>query len=97
MNFTSYCVENRVKNNLDDFTKALLEYFGSSLYINRRELRDFLAIDRLSTNRMGTLPECLKIHSPVIKKLLNELEQNPLTKREKNVKRANNQKFWLKY
>ena len=88
MLFAEFCVENKVKNSLDDFTSAILEHFSTQLYINRRELRDFLAIDRLSTNRMGTLPECIKIHSPVIKKTLNELEKNSLTKREKNVKRA---------
>ncbi len=88
MNFAFYCKENNVRNNLDDFTKAILDYFGSTLYINSRELRDFLAIDRLATNRMGNLPECIKIHSPIIKKMLNELEQNDTTKREKNVKRS---------
>ncbi len=88
MLFAKYCEEKRVKNSLDDFTLAILEHFSTRLYINRRELRDFLAMDRLSTNRMGTLPECIKIHSHIIKKTLNELEKNSLTKREKNVKRA---------
>lgn len=88
MSFALYCEKSKVENTLDDFTKAVLDYFTTALYINSRELRDYLAIDRLTTNRMGTLPECLRIHSPVIKKMLNELEQNSDTKREKNVKRA---------
>ncbi|MBO5338121.1 MAG: DUF4080 domain-containing protein [Clostridia bacterium] len=88
MNFALYCEENKVKNNLDDFTEAILNYFADNQYINRRKLRDFLALDRLLTNRMGTLPEFLKIHSPTIKKMLNELEKCEETKREKNVKRA---------
>ena len=37
---------------------------------------------------MGTLPESIKIHSPIIKKALNELEKDPTTKKEKGVKRA---------
>ncbi|MBQ8546427.1 MAG: DUF4080 domain-containing protein [Clostridia bacterium] len=88
MLFASYCEKNRVENSLDEFTSAILKHFGTRLYINGRELRDFLALDRLSTNRMGTLPECIKIHTPIIKKMLNELEKNSFTKREKNVKRA---------
>ena len=51
-------------------------------------MRDALALDRLSTNKMGVLPEFLKIHSPLIKKMLNELEKDKETRREKNVKRA---------
>ena len=37
---------------------------------------------------MGVLPEFLKVRSPVIKKMLNELEKDKATRREKNVKRA---------
>lgn len=88
MDFSLFCDEKKVQNNLDSFTKIILDYFGSQQYINRRELRDFLAIDRLSTNRMGTLPECLKIRSDLIKKMLNELEKNPKTRQKKGVKRA---------
>ena len=88
MDFSSYCCDKKIENNLDSFTLAILDYFGGLQYINGRELRDFLAMDRLSTNRMGTLPECLKIHSSLIKKTLNELEKNPETRKEKGVKRA---------
>lgn len=88
MEFSAYCYQKNVENNLDSFTVAILDYFGGLQYINSRELRDFLAVDRLSTNRMGTLPERLKIHSPLIKNTLNELEKNPETRREKGVKRA---------
>lgn len=88
MDFAIFCEENNVENKLDNFTEAILKYFGNLQYINRRELRDFLAIDRLSSNRMGNLPECIKIHSPIIKKTLNELEKNPNTRKEKGIKRA---------
>ena len=88
MEFSAYCYQKKIENNLDSFTVAILDYFGGLQYINSRELRDFLAVDRLSTNRMGTLPERLKIHSLLIKNTLNELEKNPETRREKGVKRA---------
>lgn len=88
MDFAQFCDREKVKNTLDDFTLAMMNYFGGQLYINRRELRDYLAIDRLSTNKMGTLPEFLKIHSPIIKKMLCELEKDKVTRREKNVKRS---------
>ena len=45
-------------------------------------------MDRLATNRMGTIPEFLKIHSPLTKKILNELEQNENTRKPQNTKRA---------
>jgi hypothetical protein len=88
MDFALYCKKENVKNTLDDFTSAILKFFGGLQYINSRKLRDFLALDRLSTNKMGTLPESIKIHSPIIKKALNELEKDPITKKEKGVKRA---------
>ena len=88
MEFSAYCYQKKIENNLDSFTVAILDYFGGLQYINSRELRDFLAVDRLYTNRMGTLPERLKIHSLLIKNTLNELEKNPETRREKGVKRA---------
>ena len=88
MDFALFCEQENIKNTLDDFTEAILKYFGAQQYINSRELRDFLAIDRLSTNKMGTLPESLKIHSPFIKNMLNELEKNEATRKEKGVKRA---------
>ena len=37
---------------------------------------------------MGTIPEFLKIHSPLTKQLLNELENNENTKKPKGLKRA---------
>ena len=47
-----------------------------------------MALDRLSSNKNGTLPEFLKVHSPKIKQILNELDSNPETRRPKNVKRS---------
>ena len=47
-----------------------------------------MAIDRLATNKMGALPDFLKVKHPNLKKTLNFLEKNESTKRPQNVKRA---------
>ena len=73
---------------LDDFTLCLYNYFASFDIINKEYLRDTLALDRLSTNRMGALPDFLKVRSPHIKRILNELEKNADTGRRAGVKRA---------
>lgn len=88
MEFAEYCNAHSKSNTLDDFTETLFNYFASLDKIDKSVLRDALALDRLSTNKMGVLPEFLKIHSPLIKKMLNELEKDKETRREKNVKRA---------
>ena len=86
--FAKYCKKEKLENNLDAFTKALFEYFSAQAGFDKNKLRDMLAIDRLSTNKMGSLPEFLKVHSPLLKSTLNELEKSPQTKRKKGVKRA---------
>lgn len=86
--FAKYCKKVKLENNLDAFTKALFEYFSAQAGFDKNKLRDMLAIDRLSTNKMGSLPEFLKVHSPLLKSTLNELEKSPQTKRKKGVKRA---------
>ena len=86
--FAEYCDKNLKNNTLDDFTEALYNYLLKFDGVDRLALRDMLALDRLSTNKMGVLPEFLKVHSPLIKKMLNELEKEKETRREKNVKRA---------
>ena len=88
MSFGEYCEENSVSNTLDSFTEAVYNYFLEKSGVDKKILRDCLALDRLSTNKMGVLPEFLKVRSPVIKKMLNELEKDKETRREKNVKRA---------
>jgi hypothetical protein len=52
------------------------------------KLRDLLAMDRLSTNRMGVLPDFLKIKFEKIKSILNELDKDEATRRKKGIKRA---------
>ena len=37
---------------------------------------------------MGVLPEFLKVKNPIIKRILNNLEKEKTTRREKGVKRA---------
>lgn len=82
-----------VKNNekirtLDELSALSLEYICSLDGVNKNLARDLMAIDRLATNKMGALPEFLKVHSPKLKEFLNELEKNPATKRKQGIKRA---------
>ncbi len=87
MDFGVY-LKDKKTNSLDELTYEIYKYFSSKKEISQEILRDCLVIDRLATNRIGTIPEFLKIHSPLTKQILNELEKNENTKRSKNVKRA---------
>lgn len=78
----------RTAKTLDEFTLAAYEYFGTLPFVDRDRLRDVLAIDRLATNRMGALPEFLKIKHPNLKKTLNFLDKNEGTKQHQGIKRA---------
>lgn len=73
---------------LDELTLNLYSFFQKSPYVCEEKLRDLLAYDRLTTNRMGTLPEFLKVKTPKIKETLNLLEESKDTKRKTGVKRA---------
>ncbi len=88
MDFSSFINMNETRNTLDDFSKALFDYFSKFNCIDKNVLRDKMVLDRLSSCYMGDLPEFLKIHSPVIKKVLLELDKNPETRRQKGVKRS---------
>ncbi|MBO5440923.1 MAG: DUF4080 domain-containing protein [Clostridia bacterium] len=88
MNFSTYLSKKQLPKTLDQLTLEIYTYFSGFKQISKNELRDVLVMDRLSTNRMGTIPEFLKIHSPLTKLLLNELEKNEETKKPKNTKRA---------
>jgi hypothetical protein len=79
------CEKNKT---LDELTLNIYTYFQKSPYVCMEKLRDLLAYDRLTTNRMGTLPEFLKVKTPKIKEMLNLLEENADTKRRSGVKRA---------
>lgn len=78
----------KIPNNLDDFTKFVFDFTVAYTGIDKALLRDKMALDRLSTNKMGCLPEFLKIHSPIIKKELLLLDKNKETKRKKGIKRS---------
>ncbi len=86
--FSYYLHRYKTGNSLDCFTFDIFSYFSSLDFVNKDVLRDKLAYDRLSVNREGSLPEFLKIHTPLIKEYLNYLEKDPMTKRKKGVKRA---------
>lgn len=78
----------KIPNNLDDFTKFVFNFTVDYTGIDKALLRDKMALDRLSTNKMGYLPELLKIHSPTIKRELLLLDKSEETKRKKGVKRS---------
>ena len=75
-------------SSLDKFTMYVLEYFATLEGVDRSRLRDTLALDRLATNKMGALPEFLKVKHPKIKKTLNQLDSCYDTKRPNCIKRA---------
>ncbi len=82
-----------VKNNeksrtLDELSGLVLSYISSLDGADKSLVRDLMAMDRLATNKMGALPELLKVHSPKLKIFLNELEKDPTTKRPQGIKRA---------
>lgn len=88
MGLADYVGKNQVKNTLNDFSRAMLEYFSKYDMVDKATLRDKMVVDRLSTCYMGELPEFLKIHSPLIKKVLIDLDKDPKTRRNKGVKRS---------
>ena len=73
---------------LDDFSKFLFDTALEKFSADKNILRDKMAMDRLSSNKNGILPEFLKIHSPKIKQVLNELDKDLKTRRPKNIKRS---------
>ena len=81
-------LENKDAKTLDRLTYEIFSFFSTEAGVNKEKLRDMLALDRLSTNRMGALPELLKVKTPVIKNILNRLEKDDVTKRKPNIKRA---------
>lgn len=80
--------QNQKDRSLDEFSKIAFDFLADLKEINKDKLRDCMAIDRLASNRMGNLPEFLKIHSPKLKEILNLLEEDEKTKRKTGVKRA---------
>jgi hypothetical protein len=81
-------VKNHEKSKtLDELSLLVYQYLCSNIE-NENIIRDLMAMDRLSTNKMGALPEFLKIHSPKLKEYLNELEKDPETKKKQGIKRA---------
>ncbi len=90
MNFSQFLKTNtNVRHKtLDELTASVFQYFSSFQEIDKNKLRDELVKDRLSTNRTGAIPEFLKIHSPLTKKILLALEENEKTKKPNGVKRA---------
>ena len=78
----------KANKTLDELTYNLYTYFEKFSHVSGEILRDCLAFDRLVTNKMGALPEFLKVKTPKIKEMLNLLEKNPRTSRKTGIKRA---------
>jgi Fe-S oxidoreductase len=77
------------KKTLDEYSLLIFDYFSSmTSKIDRGVLRDMMAVDRLSTNSTGKLPQFLKTDGKDIKKVLHALNQNPETASRNGVKRA---------
>ena len=86
--FSDYVTATEHQNTLDSFTKLIFDFFGGEEGVSKALLRDKLALDRLASNRMGALPDFLKVKCPKMKKYLAELERDVNTKKQKNIKRA---------
>ena len=86
--FAKYVDNTPHENSLDSFTKLIFDYFSIYDGVDGKILRDKLAIDRLATNKMGALPEFLKVKCLKMKQYLNELEKNEQTRSRKGIKRA---------
>lgn len=83
-----YVKNNEKTRTLDEFSKLVYDYVLENEKVDSFEFRDNMAQDRLATNRMGVLPEFLKVKSPKIKEILNLLDKDEKTKRKKGIKRA---------
>ncbi|MBO5212212.1 MAG: DUF4080 domain-containing protein [Clostridia bacterium] len=86
--FAEFMKNHKNDTSLDAFTLCMLEYFSTLDFLSSDILRDCMALDRLSSNRMGMLPEFLKYRGADIKKALSFLESNESTKRRQGIKRA---------
>lgn len=84
----NFVKENQKEKSLDEFSKIVYDYLCSIKGFDKNIVRDVMAMDRLATNRTGSLPQFLKISSSTLKERLNMLERNPATRRKKGIKRA---------
>ena len=83
-----YLENHQISGSLDDFARAVYDHFSSLDCIDKDELRDNMALDRLASNRMGVLPSFLKYKTEKIKSYLNFLEQDEKTRKKNAVKRS---------
>ena len=83
-----YLENHKTENTLDAFTEAVYNHFSRLDFIDKDILRDFMALDRLSSNRMGMLPNFLKYKTEKIKSYLNFLEKDEKTRKRTAVKRS---------
>ncbi len=83
-----YVENNEKTRTLDEFSELVYKFTLKMARVDPFVLRDCMAQDRLATNRMGVLPEFLKVKSPKIKEILVFLDQDPSTRRKKGIKRS---------
>lgn len=83
-----------IQENLKDsiplfqFAKLYFDFFSTFSEIDRALLSDKMICDFLSHSRYGKLPAFLKRKNPQIKRVLEYLSQNPVTKKPENAVRA---------
>ncbi len=80
--------ERQQNRSLDELSRLVYEYLCARPELDGERVRDCMALDRLATNREGSLPEHLRIRTPELRKYLNMLEENVETRAKKGVKRA---------
>lgn len=76
------------KISLDEYTKYMYNYFSGLENVDKQILRDYMVLDRLSTNASGLLPQILRVQDQMQKKVRLMLEEDSATKVIKGIKRG---------
>lgn len=62
---------------LDTYTALVFEYFSNLPDVNPARLKDWMILDRLTTNAGGKLPDFLKLKRDILRKVRVRTEENP--------------------
>ncbi len=85
--FGSYT--NRLGNmSLDRYLEECFAFFSIKPNIDKFKLRDYMLLDRISTNSSGVIPACLKVEDVNLKKAKAFLDSREKTKKQKGIKRT---------
>ncbi|MDO5564133.1 MAG: DUF4080 domain-containing protein [Eubacteriales bacterium] len=85
------------KNNLDDYTEFFYNFCLQYPNIKKSELRDNLVIDRLQSNRMGKLPQVLKIKDDKLSKIKKCIPIKKSVKQAIAILYSKNQYIYINY